>query len=317
LTPVAAPADGGATPGPPDILFAGHHRWKPRPWSRPELPGTWLLTYTSAGQGGYRSGAVQITPGPGDVVLVHRSAPVEHCAPGPSTWEHSYLRFDPWPGWQPPAPFGRVTEGLYRAHVRFAPTRQRVEDALRRLIADVRSRDAARALVGLRPKSASARGQGAEGLRELALTALREVFLLIGEDPLESGRLDPRIAGVLQVLTDDLAGPHDIASLARTAGLSESRFWHLFREQVGVPPQRAIRSLRLQQSALRLTYTSDAVGAIADETGFSSIYDFSRQFRRAYGVSPRAYRARFRTPELPPATPPRRSVRSRPARHRD
>jgi AraC family transcriptional regulator of arabinose operon len=314
LTRVATPTDGRAAPTAPDILFAGRHRWAPRPWSRPELPGTWLLTYTSAGHGGYRIGDVQITPGPGDVVLVHRSAPVEHCAPGPSTWEHSYLRFDPWPAWQPPEPFSRVIDGLYLAHVRLVPARHRIEDALRRLIADVRSRDAARALLGLRPKSTSARGQGTEGLRELALTALREVFLLIGEDPLESGRLDPRIAGALQVLTDDLAGPHDIASLARTAGLSESRFWHLFREQVGVPPQRAIRSLRLQQSALRLAYTSDAVAAIADETGFSSIYDFSRQFRRAYGVSPRTYRGRFRTPELPPATPPRRPARERDAR---
>jgi AraC family transcriptional regulator, arabinose operon regulatory protein len=311
LTPVATPADGRAAPGPADILFAGRHRWTPRPWSRPELPGTWLLTYTSAGQGGYRSGAVQITTGPGDVVLAHRSAPVDHCAPGPDVWDHAFLRFDPWPGWQPPPPFVRVTEGLYRAHVRLVPTRQRLEDALRRLIADVRSRDAARALLGLRAKGASARGQGTDGLRELALIALREAFLLIAEAPLESGRLDPRIAGALQVLTDDLGGPHDVSSLARMAGLSESRFWHLFREQVGVPPQRAIRSLRLQQSALRLAYTTDAVGTIADETGFSSIYDFSRQFRRAYGVSPRAYRGRFRTPELPPATPPRRPVRSR------
>ncbi|MGH2491982.1 MAG: helix-turn-helix domain-containing protein, partial [Candidatus Limnocylindria bacterium] len=253
----------------------------------------------------------------GDVVLVHRSAQVEHCAPGPDVWEHSFLRFDPWLGWQPPAPLVRVTEGLYRAHVKLVPTRQRIEDALRRLIADVRSRDAAWALLGLRTKSARARGKGTDGLRELALAALREVFLLIGEDPLDVGRLDPRIAGALQILTDDLAAPHDIASLARTAGLSESRFWHLFREQVGVPPQRAIRTLRLQQSALRLVYTSDAVGTIADETGFSSIYDFSRQFRRTYGVSPRAYRGRFRAPELPPATPPRRSVRSRPARGRD
>jgi AraC family transcriptional regulator of arabinose operon len=210
----------------------------------------------------------------------------------------------------------RMTEGLYRAQVSLGPTRQRIEDAFRRLIADVRSRDAARALLGLRAKSASARGNGTDALRELALTALREVFLLIGEDPLETGHLDPRIADALQILTDDLAAPHDIASLARTAGLSESRFWHLFREQVGVPPQRAIRSLRLQQSALRLAYTTDAVGTIADETGFSSIYDFSRQFRRTYGVSPRMYRGRFRTPELPPATPQRRSPRSRPADRR-
>jgi AraC family transcriptional regulator of arabinose operon len=263
------------------------------------------MTYTISGRGQYRLGAVQFTTAPGDFVLVRRAAPVEHRVPGPGSWENCYLLFDPSPAWQPPAPFVSVTDGLYRAHVRLVPTRLRIVDALRRLIGDVRARDAARALRGMRRKNANGDVEASDGLRELALTALHEVFLLIGEDPLESGRLDPRIVGALQVLTNDLGDPHDIASLASTAGLSESRFWHLFREQVGVPPQRAIRLLRLQQSALQLAHTSDAVGAIAEETGFSSIYDFSRQFRRMYGVSPRAYRELVRTPRLPPATPPR------------
>ena len=301
MTRVATP-DERAAPSGPQILFAGWNRWTPRPWRRPELPGAWLLTYTSAGRGGYRVGAAQITPGPGDVVLARHSAAVEHAAPGPDGWDHLYARFDPWPAWRPSAAFERVAEGLYIAHVRLGPTRQRIEDALRRLVADVRARDAAEALTGIRGKKANAARRASGGLRELALMALREVFLLIDEDPLESGRLDPRVVGALQVITDDLAAPHDVASLAKTAGLSESRFWHLFREQVGAPPQRAIRLLRLQRSALRLVYTSDAIATIAEENGFGSNFDFSRQFRRNYGVSPRKYRERFRTPELPPAT---------------
>jgi AraC family transcriptional regulator of arabinose operon len=296
LTPVAAS---------PDVLFAGRNRWSPRPWSPPSLPGAWLLTYTTAGQGEYRVGTADLLTEPGDVVLAHHDVAIEHRAPGPEAWEHSYVRFDPWPDWRPPAPFARVAEGLYRAQVRLAPTRQRIDDALRRLIGDVRARDAARALTGLRAQKRKRPAESYDGLRELALTALREVFLLIGEDPLTSERLDPRVVAALQILADDAGGAHDVASLAQAAGLSQSRFWHLFREQVGVPPQRAIRLLRLEKAALQLVYTSDAVGAIAEENGFSSIYDFSRQFSRTYGISPRAYRERNRTPRLPPATPPR------------
>ena len=287
-----------------DVLFAGRNRWSARPWSPPELPGAWLLTYTTMGHGQYRVGQAQLETEPGDVVLAHHDVAVEHRAAGPGAWEHSYVRFDPWPAWRPPAPFAPVAEGLYRAHVRLASTRQRIDDALRRLIGDVRARDAARTLTGLRAKGRRV-PESYDGLRELALTSLREVFLLIDEDPLTSARLDPRVVAALQLLADDAGGTHDVASLARAAGLSQSRFWHLFREQVGVPPQRAIRLLRLQKAALQLVYTSDAVGAVAEENGFSSIYDFSRQFSRTYGVSPSAYRERNRTPRLPPASAPR------------
>jgi AraC family transcriptional regulator of arabinose operon len=258
------------------------------------------MTYTIAGHGRYRLGRTELLTDPGDVVLVRDDVPIEHSVPGPDEWDYCYLRFDPWPEWSPEMPFERVADGLYRAHVRLVPTRQRIEDAFRRLMSDLRARDAAATLTDIRGASRARRPATSSVRSELALMALREILLLVGEDPLESGRLDPRILGALQIVTDDLAAHHDVASLARTAGLSVSRFLHLFREQVGLPPGRAIRLLRLQQAALRLVYTNDAVGTIAEETGFASIFDLSRQFRWTYGVSPRAYRERSRTPSLPP-----------------
>jgi AraC family transcriptional regulator of arabinose operon len=155
-----------------------------------------------------------------------------------------------------------------------------------------------------------------EERRRLALTVLSEILLLIGEDPLESGSLDPRVVDVLRVVTDDLATRYEIDDLTRTTGLSASRFRHLFRTQIGLPFRRAVRVIRLQQVALRLAYTDEPIGTIAEETGFSSIFDVSRQFRRHYGISPRAYRERARTLELPPSPHPHAVVQRRGARRR-
>jgi AraC-like DNA-binding protein len=284
-----------------DVLFAGRQRAiVRRGWGRPELPGAWVMTYTVSGHARYRSPGIEITTSSGDVMLISRDAPVEHSIPG--SWERCHVRFDPWPGWRPTDPFARLADGLYRAHVHLLPTRQRIEDAFRRLIDDLRNRDVREALGELGRGDGRKTQRAADGRRQLALAALNEILLLIAEDPFESESLDPRVVGALHVVTDDLAAHHDIRDLVRTTGLSPSRFRQLFREQMGLSFGRAVRSLRLQQAALRLVHTEDLVGAIADETGFSSIFDFSRQFRRQYGVSPSGYREQARTLELPPST---------------
>jgi AraC family transcriptional regulator, arabinose operon regulatory protein len=289
-----------ATEADPDVLMVGTNHWEPRPWYRLRSPGTWLLTYTTSGSGEYRVGRTQLATVPGDLVLVHRDADVERRIPGPARWQWHYVHFDPWPGWELPPAFARIATGLYRAHVGLLTTRQRIEDAFRRLIADVRARDAAEALTGLRRKGAKVDRGAIESRQKLALGANTEILLLVSGDAHEAARLDPRIVAALQIVTGDLSAHHEAGALARTTGLSTSRFMHLFREQLGVPLRRAIRTLRLQQAALRLAYGSEPIGTIAEEVGFSSIYTFSGEFHRAYGVSPRKYRDESRTLELPP-----------------
>ena len=290
-TPEAEPA--------PDILMAGTNRWTARPWYRLSQRGTWLMTYTTAGRGRYRAGPTVLTTAAGDLVLIHRGADVERCIPGPGAWQWHYVHFDLGAGWEPPEPFTQLATGLYRAHAGLLHSRQRIEDAFRRLIADVRARDATEALSDIRTRSAKGRSGAIDAHRKLALAAIDEILLLASSDASEAARLDPRIVAALQVVRTDLSTHHDTSALARTAGLSTSRFLHLFREQLGTPVRRAIRTLRLQQAALLLAYENDPVGTIAEEVGFSSIFTFSAEFRRAYGVSPRAYRERSRTLRLP------------------
>jgi AraC family transcriptional regulator of arabinose operon len=282
----------------PSVGNAGTRRWTERPWTRPSSGLHWFMTYTTAGTAYYRVGHVQLTVSTGDLYLVHRDTPFEHRSAGAVAWSRHFVEFEPWQGWLPGAPFVRVSDGLYRAHIGLRQSRQDIEDAFRRLINHVRSRDVAAALG--HPRRKHLMGDVAEARKQLAVTALREILQLAGCDAVETTRLDPRIVAALHVVTGDLSADHDIDALATAAGLSPSRFTHLFREQVGVPIGRAIRTLRLQEAALLLAYGGASVATVAEEVGFSTLYYFSRAFRRAYGVSPRAYRERSRTPRLPP-----------------
>lgn len=77
-----------------------------------------------------------------------------------------------------------------------------------------------------------------------------------------------------------------LARLAQGAGLSASRFGHVFTESVGVPVRAYMRWLRLQRAARALVSGRSATQA-AYRAGFSDAAHLTRTFRRTLGVSPR------------------------------
>lgn len=85
-----------------------------------------------------------------------------------------------------------------------------------------------------------------------------------------------------------------VDTLAAMVGLSTSHFATLFREQVGVPPLHYQRELRMTKARTLLDTTDLGVGVIASQCGFDDPLYFSRQFTRAHGQSPSAYRSRAR-----------------------
>lgn len=104
-----------------------------------------------------------------------------------------------------------------------------------------------------------------------------------------------RFAGVLARIRENLAAPLSVKELAQVAGLSEARFYDLFKEEFGVTPMRYVRAVRLEAAA-RLLATSDAKLAwIAEVIGFADAFHFSHAFKIRFGVSPREYRTRAGT----------------------
>jgi AraC-like DNA-binding protein len=101
-------------------------------------------------------------------------------------------------------------------------------------------------------------------------------------------RMDPRVAHVVRALRarDGDLGRVSLTQLAASAGLSPSRFAHLFTESVGIPVRRYLLWLRVQRAAASLlsgqTITDAAYGA-----GFADGAHLSRTFRRMLGTAPR------------------------------
>ena len=79
--------------------------------------------------------------------------------------------------------------------------------------------------------------------------------------------------------------------LAARGCLSRFHFDRVVSGVSGETPTRLRRRVLLERAAFRLLTTDDGVLEVAHEAGYSSNEAFTRAFRRAYGLSPSAWRA--------------------------
>jgi AraC-like DNA-binding protein len=91
--------------------------------------------------------------------------------------------------------------------------------------------------------------------------------------------------------------PLGVDDLAAAAGLSRAHFSREFRRAFGDSPHGYLLTRRLERAAALLRTTDNSVAAICMAVGLSSVGSFTTSFKRMFGASPTAYRARF-----PPAS---------------
>ncbi|MCB9641819.1 MAG: helix-turn-helix domain-containing protein [Myxococcales bacterium] len=104
--------------------------------------------------------------------------------------------------------------------------------------------------------------------------------------------LDERVQKVLSWL-DHLEETEDLASATLEAAhkqtyLSESRFLHLFSEQVGVPWRRYLRWRRLI-GAVQWSLKGASFTESAHHAGFADSSHLTRVFREMFGINPRVF----------------------------
>ncbi len=86
--------------------------------------------------------------------------------------------------------------------------------------------------------------------------------------------------------------PLEVSDLAEMAGLSEKYFSHQFKDMLGISPKQYIMQCRMTFASDKLINSSDSIESIALDTGYASIYSFSKAFKKYYGESPAEYRNR-------------------------
>ena len=102
--------------------------------------------------------------------------------------------------------------------------------------------------------------------------------------------MDRRIELVISKMETETAGSWDTTTLAAVVNLSPSRFRHLFKQETGTSPAQYLKEFRLRKAEVMLRTTFLSVKQILKDVGLGSNTHFVRDFRKAHGMTPTAYR---------------------------
>ncbi len=241
-------------------------------WESGRVLPTVTVVHVSRGKGRFRSAPSGIMSIPRNTVLfVHPHLRHAYCPDEKAGWDDQWIEFDP----------SFALPLMKQAGVTPASP-ARTFDALPRLsqlfqeLFDLSRVEA----FGLEQEIAAS-----------AYRILAHVLVLWQSRAPQAQRFDAVERMRQYLLTGHLAHTSSVAAAARQAGLSTSRLRTLFKLATGLSPKQFQLEARINRAERLLAQSMLPVGEIADQTGFESVYHFSRQFKRMRGVSPAHYRS--------------------------
>lgn len=103
-----------------------------------------------------------------------------------------------------------------------------------------------------------------------------------------------QIAKILKRIHSEFDKKIDVETLADEAGMSVSAFHHNFKIVTSTAPLQYIKSVRLHKARTLMVYEGLNANVAATRVGYESASQFSREFKRMFGLAPAEEAARMR-----------------------
>lgn len=139
------------------------------------------------------------------------------------------------------------------------------------------------------------------------LIRMRELYSILvilsrepGENSGENGRGGRRdldhgyVQTAVNLLISSYGKQIRVSDVARAVGISRNYLDEIFKKEMGVSPKEFLMKYRIEKASSLLASTSNPIGLIAEEVGYSDPMTFSKVFRSRRGMSPTEYREQHR-----------------------
>jgi transcriptional regulator GlxA family with amidase domain len=102
------------------------------------------------------------------------------------------------------------------------------------------------------------------------------------------------VRSVQELVESTPGADHRLTVLASRAAMSVRHFTRVFTDEVGETPGRFVERVRVEAARTELETTDDTLDVVAARCGLGTAETLRRVFHRRLGVTPDAYRRRFR-----------------------
>ena len=95
-----------------------------------------------------------------------------------------------------------------------------------------------------------------------------------------------QISRIVSIIHEKYSQPLDMPTLAKEAGMSLSAFHSKFREVTSSSPLQYLKTTRLHRAKELMQLQGEKAYQAANLVGYESVSQFSREYKRCFGVSP-------------------------------
>jgi AraC-like DNA-binding protein len=162
----------------------------------------------------------------------------------------------------------------------------RIEDGLHLSATDAGVLAALHRLVGALDDGLALRVLGAAMVRELHFWLLRSAQGLPLHRLMEDRNRLATVVRAVQHLRRHPEQTPAMEALARELAMSPSAFYAVFAQVMGTSPLQYLKGMRLNRAHQLLRQGGLRVNQVAEQVGYTSTSQFSREFQRMFGVSP-------------------------------
>ncbi len=222
----------------------------------------YLVHYIQSGRGVFERKGIQAHLSSGSIFLIRPEELTFYQADSDDPWHYVWIGFSG----------ARCAELL--ANTALADDRATLaEPRLGRLFADIRTETELQSSV------------------ELYLCArLYEFFALLQRPRDNQPVKNEYVRRAADYIKANYAQPVSIESMARLIGIDRRYLCRIFAAETGQTPRDYLIQYRLERAAYYLTERGYAVQDAARSVGYEDVFNFSKAFKRHFGLAPRQYR---------------------------
>ena len=109
------------------------------------------------------------------------------------------------------------------------------------------------------------------------------------------GNIANQIVKVISEIKSNFSEPINVADIAKEMQVSEATFYHNFKKITSISPLQFQKRIRLEEAKQMLINQNLDAAQVAFEVGYESPSQFSREYSRMFGMSPKAHSNKLKT----------------------